>query len=438
MRTKSNATSMNFSSLNSKQVEANFNGGCITSNAGLLLLREVDKKLKLTEEISKCIYDKRNPTHIKHDIKTLLRQRVYGIASGDEDVNDQSILRNDLCFQTCLDQEEPLGSSATISRFENAISRETVVKISKEMVESFISNQKTIPEKLVLDFDPTDNKIYGNQEKKHYHGYYKNYCYLPLHVFCGDQLIVSMLRASDIDGAKYAGAILKLLVQRFREAWPNVKITFRADSGFARPRILHWCEKNAVDYIVGMPSNSRLNKMAETIIVSVEKDYKATQCKQVLFDDFQYKAGSWKNERRIIAKAEHHSNGANIRFVVTNCDESAIVLYSEKYCLRGDMENKIKQLKLDLYSDRNSCKNFYANYFRLLLSSLAYILITELKNTHLKLTKLVKAYCGTIRLKLLKIGAIVLKNTRRIKFLMPSTYVHQNDFIVAAQSLVPT
>jgi hypothetical protein len=430
--------SINFSKINRKIVEAKFNGGSISSDAGLLLLREVDNQIKLISRVSKCICDNRHSSYIKHEVETLLRQRVYGIAAGYEDVNDQDSLRDDLCFQTCVGKERQLGSSSTISRFENSIDRETIVKLSKEMVESFIKNHKGVPEELVLDFDPTDNKIHGHQDKRHYHGYYKNYCYLPLHVFCGDQLIVSMLRPSDIDGAKYAGAILKLLVKRFRETWPGVNIVFRGDSGFARRHILHWCENNDVGYIVGMPANARLQSIAKYLTEQAETNFIATQEKQKLFGDFFYEAGTWNNKRRIVVKAEHNANGSNTRFVVTNLTEFPDTLYSKKYCLRGDMENKIKQLKLDLHSDRNSCKDFYANYFRVLLSSLAYVLLTELKTTHLKLTRLAKAYCGTIRLKLLKVGAVIIKNSRRITFFLSATHPHKDDFIVAAQSLVPT
>jgi hypothetical protein len=427
-----------FSPLNRKQVEANFEGGSITSNGGLLLLRETDKRLKLTARISKCITENRKSCLVQHDIKKLLRQRVYAISVGDEDVNDQDKLRDDICFQTCVDQESRVASSSTISRFENSIDRERLKQMSIQMVESFIDNQQTVPEELILDFDPTDNPIYGNQENRHYHGYYKNHCYLPLHIFCGDQLILSMLRPSDIDGAKYAGAILKLLVERFRETWADVRIIFRGDCGFARRHILHWCERNNVDYVVGMPSNVRLHGLAKTWVKKAEDKFKATGEKQKLFADFNYAAQSWKTKRRIVLKAEHNSNGANTRFVITSLSEYSEIIYSEKYCMRGNMENHIKQLKLDLHSDRNSCSKFYANYFRLLLSSLAYILITELKNTHLKTTKLAKAYCGIIQLKLFKIGAVVIKNSRRIKFLLSSAYTMQKDFITAVQSLVPS
>ncbi len=427
-----------FSKINRKNIEAKFAGGAISSDGGLLLLREVDKRIDLTTKISKCMEDLRHPSYVKHAKKDMLRQRVYAIACGYEDVNDQDSLRKDLCLQTCVDKEHQLGSSSTISRFENSINRKTIVAMSKEMAMSFIRNYKGIPDQLVLDFDPTDNKLYGHQEQRHYHGYYKNHCYLPVHVYCGDQLIVSMLRPSDIDGAKYAGAILKLLVTEFRKAWPNVKVLFRADGGFARKYIMHWCERNNVEYIIGIAVNARLHNMAKLLAEIAKNEFEIAHEKQKLFGNFFYAANTWKNKRRIVVKAEHNEKGSNNRFVVTNCKESPEVIYSEKYCLRGNMENNIKQLKLDLHSDRNSCKAFYANYFRLLLSSLAYILITELKTTHLKFTKLAKAYCGTIQLKLFKIGVIILKNTRRITFLLSSSHPHQDDFITAAQSLVPT
>jgi hypothetical protein len=368
----------------------------------------------------------------------MLKQRIYAIAAGYEDVNDHDTLRNDLCFQTSVGREVSLASSATLSRFENSVDRKVLVEISKILVEHFIARHKTVPQELILDFDPTDNRIYGHQEKRHYHGYYQDYCYLPLHVFCGEHLLVSLLRPSDIDGAKYAGAILKLLVKRFREVWPEVKIIFRGDSGFARKRILYWCENNNIEYIVGIGANLRLQKLAENAAKQVETLYEASKEKQRIFIEFCYRAESWDKERRIIVKAEYNDKGANTRFLITNKADAPQIIYDIHYCPRGEMENNIKQLKLDLHSDRNSCHDFLANHFRLLLSSVAYILLIELQYVHLKGTTLAKAYCGTIQLKLFKIGVMILKNTRSIKFLLASHHPYQNDFIVAAQSLVPS
>jgi len=368
----------------------------------------------------------------------MLKQRVYAIAAGYEDVNDHDELRKDLCFQTAVGREVNLASSATLSRFENSIDRQSLVEMSKLIVEHFIARHNIPPKELILDFDPTDNEIYGHQKERHYHGYYKHHCFLPLHVFCGDHLLVSLLRPSNIDGAKYAGAILRVLVKRFRQAWPNVSIIFRGDCAFARKRILYWCEQNNVSYITGIPRNAILHKLTKPLLDKAEKLYSETQEKQRLFSELSYAAKTWKQKRRVIAKAEYHHNGANLRFIVTNMEDQPQALYDEGYCPRGDMENGIKQLKLDMFSDRNSCTDFLANQFRLLLSSIAYILVSELKLTHLSETQFKNAYCRTIRLKLFKIGAIVLKNTRRIQLLLSSACPYQKEWCMAANSLNTT
>jgi len=427
-----------FSSLNRKKMIANFKGGSIGSDGGLLLLREMDKQIGLTKKISKVFNDSRHQSYVEHSILHLLKQRTYAIAAGYEDINDHDFLRKDSCFQLSVGREVNLASSATLSRFENSIDKKTVVKMSEILVEHFISKHKSAPKELILDFDPTDNRIYGHQDKRHYHGYYRDYCYLPLHVFCGDHLLVSMLRPSDIDGSMYSGAILKFLVKRFREVWPGVKIIFRGDSAFARKRILHWCENNDVEYVIGISGNSRLQKLSAATIKKAEKRFEKTKENQKIFTGFYYKADSWKQERRVVVKVEKNDKGTNTRFLVTNKKETPETIYNYHYCPRGDMENKIKQLKLDLHSDRNSCHDFYSNYFRVLLSSIAYILVTELKYNALKKTSLAKAYCGTIQLKLFKIGVMILKNSRSIKFLLASHHPYQNEFLSAAQSLVPS
>lgn len=424
-----------FSSLNRKKVEANFTGGNIGSDGGILLLRELDKKLQLTERLSKVIKDDRHPAYIEHTIKDMLRQRVYAIAAGYEDINDHDELRHDLCFQTAIGREVNLASSSTLSRFENAVDRQSQMNISKLLVENFIDRHRSPPKELILDFDPTDNTIYGHQEQRHYHGYYKDYCYLPLHVFCQDELLVSLLRPSNIDGSRYAGAILRLLVTRLRQAWPDIKILFRGDCAFARKHILYWCEQNEVDYVVGIAGNSRLKSMAKILTDQAKSQYNESGEKQRLFDEFNYAAGSWHQQRRIIAKAEHHDNGDNLRFVVTSLKYPPNDIYDERYCPRGNMENKIKQLKLDFYSDRNSCQDFLANQFRLLLSSIAYILMTELRRSHCHLTQLAKAYGQTVRLKLIKIGVVIIKNTRRIQFLLASHHPYQREFRDIAHSI---
>lgn len=436
--TKCTTENLSFSPLNRKKVQANFNGGSVTSDGGLLLLREIDKKIGLTEQLGQVIKDNRHPGYVHHSAEDMLRQRVYAIAAGYEDVNDHDALNKDLCFQTAVGREVNLASSSTLSRFENAIDQQSLVEMSKVFVEQFIQSHSTPPEELLLDFDPTDNVLHGDQENKHYHGYYKAHCFLPLHVFCGDDFLVSLLRPSNIDGSKHAGAILKLLVDRFRTVWPTVKISFRGDAAFARKHIMYWCETNNVEYIVGFAKNKRIEKLGAALKAQAETQYEATETKQRLFDEFSYQAGTWKQARRIIVKAEHQRKGSNFRCIVTNKKGTdAQALYEQSYCPRGDMENGIKQLKLDLHSDRNSCHDFTANHFRLLLSSAAYVLLNALRNSHLSGTTLAKAYCGTLRLKLLKIGAVVVKNTRRIQFFLSSHSPHQNDFTKAARSLVP-
>lgn len=428
---------LSFSPLNRKKIEVNFEGGSITSDAGLLLLREVDQKLGLSHKLSQLIEDKRHPSYIDHSVEDLLKQRVYALAAGYEDVNDHDTLNKDYCFQTAVGREVNLASSSTLSRFENSITRQSLVNLSKQLVEQFIESHEDVPKELILDFDPTDHVLHGHQEKRHYHGYYKADCFLPLQVFCGDQLLVSFLRPSNIDGAKYAGAILRLLVKRFRQEWPEVSILFRGDSAFARMRLLYWCEHNNVGYITGISGNNRIKTIGKSLIEQAEKNFEETKEKQRLFGDFSYQAKTWKQARRVIAKAEHHEKGDNFRCIITNLKGDPQSLYDQAYCPRGDMENGIKQLKLDLYSDRNSCCDFTANQFRLLLSSFAYVLINELRRTYLSKTELAKAYCGTIRLKLFKVGAIVLKNTRRIRLLLSSHYPYQHLFTTVAHHLAP-
>lgn len=437
--TNCNSKPLRFSSLKGKKIEASFTGGDISSDGGLLLLREVDKKLALTKKFSEAFTDQRHPSYVNHSTHDLLKQRVYALAAGYEDVNDHDFLRNDLCFQTAVGRDVNLASSSTLSRFENSVDRRTLVEINKRLVEHFIYNQKVAPTEITLDFDPTDHQIYGKQENRHYHGYYREQCFLPLHVFCGDYLLVSMLRPSNIDGAKYSGAILRLLVKRLRQAWPDVKITFRGDCAFGRKRLLHWMDNNDIEYVVGLAGNARLQSQVKDLLQKAENQFDISAEDQRLFTEFNYAAGTWKSERRVIAKVEKNSIGTNQRFVVTNQKGSnPKSIYDDQYCLRGDMENGIKQMKLDLYADRNSCHAFAANPLRVLLSAIAFALIAELKRTHLGSTQFAKAYCQTIRLKLFKIGVVIFKNTRRIKFLFASNHPHQAEFIAAANSLVPT
>ena len=420
-----------------RKITLDFNGGNISSDGGLLLISQLDRNIKLTSAVSKSLlpFDNRQKGKVKHKISGMIRQRVYGIISGNEDLNDHDQLRNDELFQSVTGEDQALATSSTLSRFENSAIRQSCVEISKVIVESFIKSYTAAPKELILDFDATDDEIHGNQEGKFFHGYYDHYCFLPLYVFCGQKLLCSYLRPANIDGAKHSWAILSLLVKRFRQEWPDVKIIFRGDSGFCRWKMLRWCEKHKVDYIVGIPSNKKLAKMTSRIAVKSKKKFNRIGKKSKLYTTVYYAAKTWDKKRKVIVKAEHTNMGKNLRYVVTNLSGKSKNLYEKVYCARGDMENRIKEQKLDLFADRTSCHEWWANQFRLLLASLAYILIEQLRSIVLKGTELAKAQVGTIRSKLIKIGAIVRRNSRRIYINLSSSYPYRNIFCSAMRKL---
>ena len=427
--------SLSFSSLKRRKVEGHFSGGDITSDAGALLLREVDRRLELTQTLSEIIPDQRNPELITHSLASLLKQRIYGLALGYEDLNDHDTLRHDVALQTAVERDEVLASSSTLCRLENRQAKQVAFDMNALLVEKFIQSFESPPQELILDFDPTDDRVHGHQEQRFYHGYYKSYCFLPLYVFCGDHLLVSYLRPANIDGARHAWAILALLVRRLRQQWPDVRLIFRGDSACCRDRLLRWCERQQVGYLVGLPRNKRLLAQTETIRQQAEEAFNTSKEKQRLFTDFQYAANSWQVTRRVIIKAEHTDKGANPRFITTNLPGEPQTLYDPVYCARGDMENRIKQQQLDLFADRTSCHAWWANQFRLLLSSMAYVLIDTLRRIGLQGTKWARAYAGTIRLKFFKLGAVIIRNTRRIRFLMASAYPYQAFFSLVVQRL---
>jgi hypothetical protein len=325
-----------FSSLKSKKIQADFNGGTLTSDAGALLLREADKRIGLLDAINNRIPDPRNQFFIAHQQQTMLAQHA------------------------------------------------------------------------------TDEPVHGNQDKRFFHGYYASYCFLPLYVFCGSQLLVAYLRPADIDPAMHSRAILKLLVKGFRQLWPNVRIVFRGDSGFCRWRLMRWCDRNDIGYIIGLARNQVLERLSEQYITQSKKQFEQTGQKQRIFGEFMYSAATWDCNRRVIVKAEHLTKGANTRFIVTNLYGKPQELYDELYCKRGDAENRIKEQQLCLFSDRTSCHDFVANQFRVLMSAAAYILTDTLRREALCDTELANAQVDTIRLKLLKIGAQIVCSVRRI------------------------
>ena len=414
-----------FTPLGRREVIGQFDAGAISSDGGAILLREVDRRINLLDRVDQLIPDPRDPLHIEHDQRTLIAQRVLAIACGWEDLNDHTNLRNDLILQLAsgrrasggqydVDPDHPLASASTLCRLENRIDRKTCVQINQLLAELFIESHKTPPTEVILDFDATDDPVHGKQEGRFFHGYYDQYCFLPLYVFAGEQLLCAYLRPANIDGAKHAWAILALIVKRLRAAWPEVKIIFRGDSGFCRWKMLRWCDRHGVDYIVGLAKNPALIRLSAEVMGQAEKAFKDTGQKQRLFGELTYAAGTWDKARRVISRIEHTDKGDNPRFIVTSLAGDGQQLYEQTYCARGEVENRIKEQQLGLFADRTSCHDFVANQFRLLLSSMAYVLIETLRRTSLAGTELAKAQATTIRLKLLKIGALVRRSVRRI------------------------
>ena len=417
-----NQLGFEFPGLGRRKIEANFAGGQVSSDGGVMLLRQVDRWLGFTKRLDRILPDRRNPLVIQHSQESLLRQRIYGLALGYEDLNDHDSLRHDVLWQTATDRAEQLGSCSTLCRLENRAGRKEAWLIHQVLFEQFVKSFSAPPKELILDFDCTDDRVHGMQVGRAFHGYYYDYCFLPLYVFCGEQLLVSYLRPSNIDPAKHAWAILAKLVGALRERWPEVKIILRADSGFCRWKMLRWCEAHQVDYLVGIAKNERLKALSAKLGQRAERKHGKSGEKVRLFKRFKYRAGSWDKKRCIIAKAEHSAQGANPRFVVTNLIGSAQRIYDQIYCARGEMENRIKEQQLGLFSDRTSSHYWWPNQFRLLLSSCAYVLLEALRRLGLQSTELARAQVGTIRLKLLKIGAVITRNTRRVRIWFSSAF----------------
>lgn len=413
-----NCERFQFPAVKKRAVSASFTGGEVTSDGGIPLLRQTDRRLGLTQALAKVLPDPREPNRIEHPLLSLIRQRVYGLAAGYEDLNDHDTLRHDLAWQTAVERDRALASSPTLCRLDNRANRAVAWAVQEVLVNQFIASFATPPRELILDFDTTDDRVHGKQTGAFFHGYYGDYCFLPLYVFCGEQLLVAYLRPGNVGAATHAGAVLKLLVRRLRQVWPRVKIIFRGDSGFCRWRLLRWCEANHVHYLVGLARNARLLALARPFSEQSEQAFAQQQEKQRLFGAVNYAAESWDQARRVLVKAEHTDKGSNPRFVVTNLEGAAQQLYDQLYCARGEMENRIKEQQLGLFADRTSCCGWWANQFRLLLSSCAYVLLERLRALGLAGTELARAQAGTIRLKLLKIGAVVLRNTRRVQLLL--------------------
>ncbi len=376
---------------------------------------------------------------LTHATRDIIRQRVYGLLLGHEDLNDHGRLRLDPALQAAVMRDGAMASPSTLCRFERKSTPWEALKLHGVLFEQFVKAHPKPPRRIVLDFDATDIALHGMQEGRHWHGHYRSYCYLPLYVFSGRHLLAAVLQPSDRDAAWRAGAVLKLLVDALRAEWPGVEVILRGDCGFCRPRILRWCEKAGVGYVVGLPSNSRLAALAAPAADAAAALHRLTGQGQRLFHDFSYAAGTWPRKRRVVVKAEHTDLGANTRFVVTSLEmaDDPQGLYDRMYCQRGEMENRIKDQQLGLFADRASSSEFNANQHRLLLSGLAYALLEGMRRMALSATDLARASPQTIRLTLLKVGAVVMSNTRRVRLLMSRSHPDQALFRQVAASLAP-
>jgi hypothetical protein len=433
--TQCNPNPLHFASLDSRRLEADFSGGALTTDAGALLLREVDHRLGLLDALDRALPDPRDPERVEHTQRSLLAQRVFGLALGYEDLNDHQRLRHDPLWQLLAertpDPAQPLASAPTLCRLENRVGRTALWRLAQVLVEQFVASFLLPPHTLVLDFDATDFPIHGHQDGRFFHGYYDNYCFLPLYVFCGEQLLVAYLRPSNHDASYHAGAILKLLVQHLRRAWPDVKLVFRGDSGFCRWRLLRWCDHHGLGYVVGLARNPRLQRLAADWIDEAERRWQRTGQPQRLFGSLSYAAGTWDRPRRVLVKAEHTAQGDNPRFVVTNVPGAPQDLYDEVYCARGEMENRIKEQQLGLFAQRTSCHELLANQFRLLLSAAAYVLVESLRRLGLSGTEWGRSQAWTIRLRLLKVAALVQVSVRRVYVRLASGFPLREVFVAA-------
>lgn len=426
---------IDFGRIGRRVIEADFSGGDLSSDGGLLLLRQVDRQLGLSAAAARAIPDPRDPERIRHGLRDLLAQRLYALCCGYEDLNDHKALREDVLMQTALGRDESLASAPTFSRLESRATRTQAWALHGVLVDQFVASHAVPPKELVLDIDASDVPLHGNQELSQFHAYYDHHCYLPLYVFCGQAMLACYLRPSKIDAAKHSAAVIKLLVQRLRKVWPNTKFIVRGDSGFCRRRLMQWCERSDVGYVIGLARNARLHAAVEIAEAAMADAYAHEGTKQRLIGEFSYAAKSWSHERRVITRLEYGAQGTNPRFVVTNLQLDAAELYDGLYCQRGEAENRIKEAQLDLFGTRASCSRLAANQFRLLLSALAYTLMQRLRTLALQDTELERASAATIRVRLLKIGAAILRNTRRVRVMLASHHPLRELFATAAMRL---
>ena len=426
-----------FGRVGRRVVEAAFDGGDIVSDGGVVLVQQVDRRLGLTRAAAQVLEDPRRAASVKHGMRELVAQRVYGLCCGWEDVTDHNTLRRDLVLQTAVGRAQDLASAATLSRLESGATAGQAAALHGVLLDQFVASRKTTPRELVLDIDATHVPLHGEQEKAHFHWHYDNYCYLPLYVFCGEDMLACVLRPSSRDPASVLSALVKLIARRLRQAWPKVKLVIRGDSGFCRPKAIRRFEAWNIDYVLGLAKNQTLEANSAIASLALAERYEAKGTKQRLIGEFEYAARSWNRERRVIARLEHSALGANPRFIVTSLRGNAAALYERLYCARGEAENRIKEAQLDLFGRRASCHRFAGNQLRLLFAALAYTLMINLRRLGLVGTELARACTATIRIKLLKIGAAVLRNTRRVRLLLASQHPLKHVFMTAARALAP-
>jgi hypothetical protein len=449
MPTECSAALFEFARVEGRLVVGAFDGGKITSDAGALLLAAADRAVGLIGRFARCFSDRRSPELVEHRVATLVGQRIFGIALGYEDVLDHDDLRHDpmmavLAGKLAARRKNcaPVAGKSTLNRLELGKPEPTAYhKIGHDpqaiealLVDLFVEAHARPPRQIVLDLDATDDPLHGHQEGRFFHGYYDSYCYLPLYVFCGRHLLAAKLRRSNIDASAGAVEEVARIVAHIRVRWPRVRILLRADAGFAREELMHWCEHNGVDYLFGLAKNARLIAAIAAELDAAQRHSAQTGRPARRFKDFTWSTlDSWTQSRRVIGKAEWTGGAANPRFVVTSlarAEHEARHLYEKVYCARGEMENRIKECQLDLFADRTSTKTMRANQLRLWFA-MAYVLVCALRRIALRHTQFADATCGTIRLKLFKIGALVRVSVRRIKVAMASGCPYQNEFALA-------
>ena len=464
MKTECTAEQLEFHGLGRRVVVGEFDGGKISSDSGGLLLREVEQRTHILKRLAACFMDYRDANQIEHSLESLIKQRVMGLTLGYEDLNDHDSLRQDPLLALLSDVADPTGQDrrraqdkgcalagkSTLNRLEltpldgDASSRYKKIvadptAMDALLVDLFVEAYDEPPQEIILDVDATDDPLHGHQEGRFFHGYYRSYCYLPLYIFCGEQLLCARLRTANQDQSAGTVDELERIIARIRLSWPRTRIIVRADSGFCRDDLMSWCEAHDVDYVLGLAKNNRLKAAIRSEMAEAEQHYEATQQAARVFKDFRYRTlKSWSRERRVVAKAEHLAKGENPRFVVTSLSTEkwpARALYEQLYCARGDMENRIKEQQLALFADRTSSHALASNQLRLYFSSFAYVLIQTLRRLGLNGTAMARAQCDTIRLKLFKIGAHIRFSVRRVRIAFSESYPYASLFEQILQRL---